>query len=274
MAPDTLLMVQMTLLLLTIGAVGGFLSGLLGVGGGILFVPALYFCLSALGLDDAHAMHVAVGSSLAIICITGASSAFAHYRRGSVDMHHIKLWLPPLVAGVTVGALFAGFVDSMILRAVFAGVTTVICLYMFFAPQQKNPNACLIIPRRIQKAVMTVVGLLSALIGVGGAVMTVPFMHIMGFTMPRAAGTGSALGMIIALPGTVFYIITGLIHHEGLPPYSWGYVNLLAVGIIIPASVLLAPFGVQAAYSLSRNMLRRVFAVVLLIVSARMFMTL
>lgn len=269
-----MLMVQMTALLLTIGAVGGFLSGLLGVGGGILFVPALYFCLSALGLDDAHAMHVAVGSSLAIICITGASSAYAHYRRGSVDTHHIKLWLPPLVSGVAVGALFAGFVDSHILRVVFAAVTTLICLYMLFSRQPKNPTSCRIIPRRIQKAVMSVIGTLSALIGVGGAVMTVPFMHLMGFTMPRAAGTGSALGMIIAVPGMLAYMVTGIIHHEGLPPYSVGYVNLLAVGIIIPVSVILAPFGVQASHSLSRDMLRRVFAVVLMIVSIRMFMTL
>ena len=274
MAADTVLMVQMTALLLTIGAVGGFLSGLLGVGGGILFVPALYFCLSAIGLTDAHAMHVAIGSSLAIISITGASAAFAHYRRGSVDTQHIKLWLPPLVTGVAVGAVFAGFVDSHILRAVFAAVTSLICLYMLFSGQMKNPNACLIIPRRVQKAVMAFVGVISSLIGVGGAVMTVPFMHLMGFPMPRAAGTGAALGMIIALPGMLFYMVTGLIHSEGLPPYSAGYVNLLAVGIIIPVSVLLAPLGVQAAHSLSRDMLRRVFAVVLLIVSLRMFMTL
>lgn len=274
MSPDTLLMVQMVALLLAIGAVGGFLSGLLGVGGGILFVPALYFCLSAMGIAAEHAMHVAVGSSLAVICVTGATSAYSHWRRGGVDTDHIKLWFVPLMSGVGVGAIFAGFVDSHILRVVFAAVTTLICLYMMFSPQPKTPEACLIVPKRIQKMVMAFIGVVASLIGVGGAVMTVPFMHLMGFTMPRAAGTGSALGMIIAVPGTIFYMITGLIHHEGLPPYSFGYVNGLAVGIIIPISVLLAPLGVQAAHSLSRDMLRRVFAVVLLLVSVRMFMTL
>lgn len=140
MPADTLLLVQMSLLLLTIGAVGGFLSGLLGVGGGILFVPALVFCLSAMGLDDKHAMQVAVGSSLTIICITGATSAFAHWRRGSVDMTQVKMWAVPLIAGVGLGALFAGMVDGYILRFLFACITVLICGYMFFAPKPKNPN--------------------------------------------------------------------------------------------------------------------------------------
>lgn len=274
MSPDTLLMVQMVALLVAIGAVGGFLSGLLGVGGGILFVPALFFCLSTVGIAEAHAMHVAVGSSLAIVCVTGATSAFSHWRRGGVDTDHIRLWITPLLAGVGVGAIFAGFVDSHILRVVFAVVTTLICFYMMFSPQPKTPDACLIVPKRIQKMVMAFIGVVASLIGVGGAVMTVPFMHLMGFSMPRAAGTGSALGMIIAVPGTIFYMVTGVLHSEGLPPYSFGYVNGLAVGIIIPVSVLMAPLGVQAAHSLSRDMLRRVFATVLLIVSVRMFMTL
>lgn len=279
MSPDTLLpdsplMAHMVILLLAIGGVGGFLSGLLGVGGGILFVPALFFCLSAMGVAAEHAMHVAVGSSLAIICVTGASSALSHWRRGSVDTDHIRLWVLPLMSGVGVGAVFAGFVDSYILRVVFAAVTTLICFYMMFSPQPKTPDACLIVPRRIQKVVMAFIGVMASLIGVGGAVMTVPFMHLMGFPMPRAAGTGSALGMIIAVPGTLFYMITGLVHHESLPPYSIGYINGLAVGIIIPVSVLAAPLGVQAAHSLSRDMLRRVFAIVLLLVSVRMFMTL
>lgn len=274
MSPDTLLMVQMVALLLTIGAVGGFLSGLLGVGGGILFVPALVFCLSSVGVAAEHAMHVAVGSSLAIICVTGATSALSHWRRGSVDVDMIKLWIMPLMAGVAVGSVFAGFVDSHILRGIFAAVTTFICLYMMFSRQPKSAESCLIVPRRIQKVVMAFIGVLASLIGVGGAVMTVPFMHLMGFPMPRAAGTGSALGMFIAIPGALFYMMTGILHHETLPPYSLGYVNLLAVGIIIPVSVLTAPLGVQAAHNLSRDMLRRVFAVVLLIVSVRMFMTL
>lgn len=274
MSADTLMMIQMIALLLAIGAVAGFLSGLLGVGGGILFVPALFFCLSALGVGSEHAMHVAVGSSLSIICITGASSAFAHWRRGSVDTDHVKLWLVPCAVASVTGALFAGFVHSGILRVVFASVAMLLCLHMLFSHQPKTPEACLIVPKRVQKAVMAVIGMLSSLIGVGGGTMTVPFMHLMGFPMPRAAGTGVAMGMIIAIPSALVYMVTGLFHLDELPPYSAGYVNGLAVGIIAPVSVLMAPFGVQAAHSLSRDMLRRVFAVVLLIVSLRMFMTL
>lgn len=129
-------------------------------------------------------------------------------------------------------------------------------------------------PVRIQKAVMGLIGVISSLIGVGGAVMTVPFMHMMGFTMQRAAGTGAILGLLIAVPGSITYMVTGMFHLDELPPWSLGYVNGMVVGLIIPASILTAPLGVQASYSLSREMLRRVFGVVLLIVSLRMFMTL
>lgn len=274
MTPDTFFIIQMSFLLLAVGAVAGFLSGLLGVGGGIIFVPSLYFCLRAIGLDESHAMHVAVGTSLALICVTGATSAFAHWRRGSVDTESLKKWVLPMIASAIGGSLFAGLVPSGILRVIFACITMVIAVYMFVAGAPKASSFCLVVPVRVQKAVMATIALVSSLIGVGGAVMSVPFMNLMGYPMQRAAGTGAALGLIIALPGSVTYMITGLFHLDELPPYSLGYVNLLGLALIVPSSVLMAPLGVQASHSLPRDMLKRVFAVVLLIVSLRMFMTL
>jgi uncharacterized membrane protein YfcA len=274
MTPDTLFIMQMSVLLLAIGAVAGFLSGLLGVGGGIIFVPALYFCLHAIGVDDSFAMRVAVGTSLSLICVTGATSAFAHWRRGSVDTESLRRWALPLVVSAVCGSLFAGVVNSHVLRIIFACVTVVISIYMFIMGAPKASSFCLVIPVRVQKAVMASIALISSLIGVGGAIMSVPFMVLMGYPMQRAAGTGAALGLMIALPGSVTYMITGLFHLDELPPYSVGYVNLLGLAMIIPASVLLAPLGVQASHSLPRDMLKRVFAVVLMIVSLRMFMTL
>lgn len=274
MQADTLLILQMMILLLTIGAVGGFLSGLLGVGGGILFVPALFFCLGAIGLDEEHAMHVAIGSSLAIVLVTGATSAIAHYRRGAVETDRVRLWAVPMVVGTGAGSFFAGLVDSGILKAIFAIITLIISIYMIFAREVKNPAECRIVPNRIQKMICACIGCVSSMVGIGGAVMTVPFMGYIGIPMHKAVGTGAALGMLIALPGAIAYMITGAFHMESLPPYSLGYVNLLAVGMIVPASVLMAPMGVQASHSLPRYMLRRVFAVVLMIVSVRMFMVL
>lgn len=274
MSADPLLLVKMVALLLSIGAVGGFLAGLLGVGGGIIFTPALAFCLTAMGVGEHHVMQVAVGSSLAIISVTGVMSVFSHWRRGGVDTQSLRLWAPALVTGVAIGGVFAGIAPGHFLRAIFASVTIILSLYMFLTPKPKNPDACLVVPVKIQRLVMLVTGAIAAMIGVGGAVMTVPFMLLMGFPMPRASGTGSATGLIIAVPAAATYIATGLFHPEGLPPYSLGYVNLLAVGLIIPTSLLMAPFGVQASYAMSRDVLRRVFAVVILIVSLRMFMTL
>lgn len=274
MHADTLLILQMSLLLLTIGAVGGFLSGLLGVGGGILFVPALFFCLSHMGLGDGHAMQVAVGSSLAVILVTGSTAAYAHWRRGSVDLERIRIWAVPMVVGVGAGSFFAGIVHGNVLKGVFATLTALIALYMIFARDAKSPSECPIFPNKYQKMVCAFIGFVSSMIGVGGAIMTVPFMNYLGMPMQRSAGTGSALGILIALPGTAAYVIMGLFHMEELPPFSLGYVNFLAVAMMIPASIFTAPWGVQAAHSLPRSMLRRVFAVVMIIVTIRMFMTL
>ena len=275
MTDDTYLILKMMILLLTIGAVGGFLSGLLGVGGGILFVPALFFCMTAIGFDEAHAMHIAIGTSLAVVLVTGGTSAFGHYHRGGVDMDRVRAWAPALVSGVLGGAFIAGIASTGMLKASFALITFFIAVYMFFARSPSlTPDKCPIVPGRVQRSLCAVIGTLSSMIGVGGAIMTVPFMSYMGMPIHRAVGTGAALGILISIPGTLGYMLMGLWHLDELPPYSVGYVNLLAVAMIIPASILLAPMGVQASYTLPRSILRRVFSVMLIIVSVRMFMTL
>jgi uncharacterized protein len=265
---------ELVILLLAIGVAGGFLSGLLGVGGGILFVPALYFCLTSVGVDAGHAMHVAVGSSLAIVFATGATSATGHYRRGAVDMALVRLWGPFIVGGVVAGFLFASAVPGSVLKAIFAGLTLLIAFYMAFTGDREVTSASYILPLKLQRAACTAIGMVSSMIGVGGAILTVPLMSVIGTPMPRAVGTGAALGILISFPGMLGYMATGMLHSEILPPFSIGFVNLLAVGMIIPASMLLAPVGVKFSHTLDRRMLRRVFAVVLVIVSLRMFMTL
>lgn len=273
-ADSSLPILHLVLLLLAIGGAGGFLSGLLGVGGGILFVPALFFAMSAIGLDTQYAMHIAVATSLLIVFATGATSAVAHYRRGVVEMPRVRSWGPFILAGVMVGALFAASVNGEILKRVFAGITFLISLYMAFGREKNSGEASPFLTARVQHVLCVIIGMISSMIGVGGAILTVPMMSYSGTPMQKAVGTGAALGMIISLPGTLGYMAGGLLHDmQGLPPYSVGYVNFMAAAMIVPTAMLLAPVGVKISHAMPRAMLRRVFAVVLLIVSARMFMS-
>ena len=272
--PATPSLPEILALLLCIGGAGGFLSGLLGVGGGILFVPALYFAMAGFGVDPKHMMHLAVGTSFAIVFATGTVSALGHHRRGSVDVALVRSWSLFIVSGVIVGSFFATAVNGDVLKRIFAGVTFVLALYMAFGPSKPGAHEKNILTRKIQQGICVGIGMVSSMIGVGGAILTVPMMSYIGTPMTRAMGTGAALGMLISLPATISYILGGLPHMSELPPYSAGYVNLLAVALIIPASMYMAPYGVKASHTLPQAMLRRVFAAVMMIVSLRMLMTL
>jgi uncharacterized protein len=274
MADTSMIPAELILLLLAIGCVGGFLSGLLGVGGGIIFVPALFFSLSSLGFSEEHAMHIAIGSSLAVVMATGSMSAFSHYKRGGVDMAILRAWAVPIVIGVLLGAVVASSVKSAVLKEIFAGMTLLIALYMAFSKDRTDVVPLRFLTVAVQKGLSAVIGLVSAMLGVGGAILTVPLMTYIGLPMPRAVGTGAALGVAVAVPGVLSYMVTGFLSGESLPPWSIGYVNLLTVAMIIPSSMLLAPLGVKVSHNMPRAMLRRVFAVVLMIVSVRMFLSL
>ena len=274
LSADTMSLLNIMLLLLGIGAVSGFLSGLLGVGGGVLFVPALFFALTSLGYDPEYAMHIALGSSLLIVFATGSTSAYQHYKRGAVDLDRVKIWGPFITAGVITGSFFAAMVPGEYLKKIFAAVTLLIAIYMAVGKEPVAGAVVRTIQLKIQKMLCLMIGGISSMIGVGGAILTIPLMTYIGVPMQRAVGTGAALGILISLPGALTYMITGALQPQDLPPYSIGYVNFLAVVAIVPASVLLAPMGVKAAHKMPRAMLRRVFAAVLMIVSIRMMMTL
>lgn len=273
MSPELTLHIELILILVFIGIAGGFLSGLLGVGGGIVFVPALYFCLTAFGVGPEHAMHISVGTSLASILVTGASSAFWHQKKGSIDFIVIKNWWPYIVAGTVAGTFFASSVDGHTLRKLFTIVTILIAIYMTFSKEDAIEPATHRVSITTEKAAAAFIGIISSLIGIGGAILSVPFMTYIGVPMRKAVGTGGAIGCVIALPAMIGYVLSGLPHADELPPYSFGFVNLLAVAIIIPLSMFLSPVGVHVSHSVRRNALRRIFAVMLVIVSLRMFMS-
>ncbi|EDQ03190.1 hypothetical protein DSM14862_03877 (plasmid) [Sulfitobacter indolifex] len=252
----------------TAGIFGGILAGLLGVGGGIVIVPALYLALSTAGMDPAITMQVAVGTSLATIVFTSLSSGYGHFKRGAIDMDLLKLWAPSLLVGVVIGALLGGYVSGLILVAVFATVAALVAIDMIFRKTKDDPT-----PRGFAKPIWAVLGVitggLSAMMGIGGGTIGVPLLNFLGYDIRRAVGTSAAIGFIIGLPGAVVYALTGL-GAEGLPPFSLGYVNLAAAAIIIPLTSSFAHVGVKLAHSIPRRALRFAFGIFLMITSLRM----
>jgi len=255
--------------MLCVGVVGGVMAGLLGVGGGIVIVPVLYHFLTAMGVEEALRMHVAVATSLMSIIATAASSSRSHYKKGSVDIALLKFWGPALAVGVIIGSLIGGFADGRVLTSVFAVVALGVAGNMIFVRDkedgaQKNP------PKSVWAVLGVTAGSLSAMMGIGGGTLCVPILNYLGYDIRRAVGTASAIGLIIALPGTVSYIMAG-VGVEGRPPFSLGYANLLAAALLIPMTVLCAPLGAQLAHRIPRRALRFCFGVFLAVTSARMF---
>lgn len=254
------------------GVIGGFVAGLLGVGGGIVIVPVLYFVLGGVGVPDAVRMKVAVATSLATIVFTSLSSARSHYRRDAVDFSLLKSWGVPIFAGVVCGTAVGGQVNGNVLTAVFAIVALLVALNMLF--RADNSALASDFPNGVVKAIAGVfVGLISAMMGIGGGTLSVPILTAFGFDIRRAVGTASAIGFIIAIPGTVGYAIAGW-NAAGLPAGSVGYVNLIALVALIPLTMLVAPLGAKAAHVIPRRMLSYSFAAFLGITSLRMFIDL
>ncbi|WP_375698151.1 sulfite exporter TauE/SafE family protein [Pseudophaeobacter sp. TrK17] len=251
------------------GVVGGILAGLLGVGGGIVIVPALYLALSLTGMDSALTMQVAVGTSLATIVFTSLSSGYGHYRKGAIDMGLLKLWAPSILIGVLIGGVLGGGVSGKVLIAVFAVVAAIVALDMILRTGADSAT-----PRSFAKPVWAalgvVAGAISAMMGIGGGTVCVPLLNFLGYDIRKAVGTSAAIGFVIGVPGALIYMATGF-GAEGLPPFSFGYVNLFLAAVIIPLSTSFARVGVKLAHSIPRRALRLAFGVFLMLTSARMF---
>lgn len=260
------------LVLLFTGAVAGTLAGLLGVGGGIVIVPVLFNMFGVLDLPDETAMHMAVGTSLATIVPTSLSSMRAHLKRYSVDFELLRLWVIPIFAGAMLGAVIAGFVKGVVLTAVFAVIAALVAVNMASRTGLRVAEALPV--SRIKNALLSfVIGTFSVMMGIGGGTLSVPVLSAFNFPIHRAVGTASALGLAIAIPGVIGFLIAGWAVPDR-PPYSIGYINLIGFGLIFPMTVLTAPLGARIAHRLSRVWLRRAFALFLAITATRMFLRL
>jgi uncharacterized membrane protein YfcA len=252
---------------LGIGAAVGFLAGLLGIGGGMVMVPMLFFVLSAKGFPAQHLMHFALGTGLATIAFTSLSSVRAHHRHGGVDWPVARAMAPGIVMGSLGAALVAGFIPTRPLAVFFTAFMFYASAQMFFerkpVPARRLPGA----PGLF--AAGAGIGGASAILAAGGAFLSIPFLVRCNVPLRRAIGTAAANGFPIAVAGTVGYVIQGL-RAPGLPDWTLGYVYLPALALIVVASIPMAPFGARLAHRLPVRRLRVVFSLMLLALALRM----
>ncbi|MBO0904001.1 sulfite exporter TauE/SafE family protein [Jiella sonneratiae] len=260
-------LVPLVLTLLLAAAAAGFLAGLFGIGGGAIFVPVLYQTFEALGVSHLVSMHLAVGSSIAIIVPTSLRSLASHLKRGAVDTALLKRWLVPIPLGAVAGALLASVASSAELRGIFAVLAFVLGLKMLIGRLTMQLGDDL--PGPVGRSVAgVVIGLLSSLMGIGGGVLNNTFMTLYGRPIHQAVATSAGVGALIAVPGLVTYVVGGW-GEPALPALSFGYVNAFAVAVVAPASILAVPLGASLAHRLSRRQLELGFGSFLLIVALR-----
>lgn len=251
-----------------LGCVAGFLAGLLGIGGGVVLVPGFLALFHWLYPDANQLMHVAVATSLAIIVPTGFSSARAHYKHGAVRVDLLKIIGPGVLAGALAGSFLADGLASATLKAVFAVTLVFLALIMQIDFRALNVRP-FSIRRPIGLCAGAGIGGISALMGIGGATLSVPFLTLSGVSIRQAVGTASAIGFLLSVPGVSGFVIGGL-NETGLPPWGFGYIHLPALAAVLPFSVLIAPLGARLAHRLPVAMLKRIFSVFILLVAARM----
>jgi len=265
MAPEMLLLAGVLLLA---GFASGIIAGLLGVGGGVILVPALFQTFLFFDLPAHLQTHMADRTPLAIICFTGTQSARSHLRRGAVDMDIVKSWGGFIAVGALTGAVAARFIAPAGLKIIFATLCLSMAARMLLSKNGGEAGAAKI-GAAVQKGLAGLIGFFSALMGIGGGTLSVPLLNAAGRDVHRAVGTSSLLGVIIAVPATLGFIVGGWSLPE-LPPMAFGYVNALACVRMGPARRAGAPLGVRMAHRLSKRALTNIFAGFLLLSGGRM----
>lgn len=262
--------IYLFVILCGLAGVAGFLAGLLGIGGGLVLVPGLYFTFISLGYESDHLMHVTIGTSLGTIMATGLSSALAHHKKGAVDFDIIRKLAPGLILGVIIGSLIASIVNSLWLKCFFVPALFILALLMLVNP--KNTVIQKTLPPHFMTTPITcIIGIISSLMGIGGAALNVPFMTLFQVPVHKAIGSASAMGILVAITGTIGFFLIGLgENHTSLPPFTYGYINILALAIIMPITILVAPFGVRVAHIASVSRLKKIFSIFLFFLGFRM----
>lgn len=257
---------------LLLGAFVGFFAGLFGIGGGLVLVPVLSLLFEAQHLTAQNNLHLlALGTSMSAIVLSAAFSAHTHHQHGAVNFSIVRTITPGLLLGTALGTLFASHVSPVYLTGFFA-------LFVYFAALQMlfnlKPKAARQLPERLAMTLVgTGIGAISSLVSIGGGAISVPFMLRHNIPLTQAIGTSAALGLPIAIGGTIGYIATGLAL-DSLPANTLGFVYLPALFWVALASMLTTPLGAKATHRLPLKLLRRGFALLLLVLATKMLLKL
>ena len=251
-------------------AVAGFMAGLLGVGGGIIMVPALYYAFTVLDFDIITRMHLSVGTSLAIIIPTSIISTKTHMEYDAVDFKMVKSFGLFILAGVIAGTFLAVNMKTPALVLFFSIFAFIVGLFFIFLREQlvENPKA---ISNFVKKISGVIIGFISVPLGIGGGSLMVPFMRTFGYDIRKSIGTAAAVGFLIALSGTITMITGGKIINNVSSPFSFGYINLLGFIVFVPVTMIMARIGAKAVYKINKKLLSKIFGTFLILVSIRSF---
>ena len=251
-------------------AVAGFMAGLLGVGGGIIIVPALYYAFTVLDFELVTRMHLAVGTSLAIIIPTSIISTKTHMEYDAVDFKMVKSFGIFILLGVIAGTFLAVNLKTPTLVLFFSIFAFMVGLFFIFLREKlvENPKTISNIVKNISGII---IGFISIPLGIGGGSLMVPFMRTFGYDIRKSIGTAAAVGFLISLSGTITMIAGGKIIDNINTPFSVGYINLLGFAVFVPVTMIMARLGAKAVYKIDKKLLSKIFGTFLLIVSIRSF---
>ena len=247
----------------------GFVAGLFGIGGGLITVPFLYYIFGSLGIDQQYLMHLAVGTSFAIIIPTSIVSVLTHNKFKAVDFDIVKNYGLFVVLGVIIGTIFAASLKTKSLVLFFSIIILILGVYLLLI-KEKEQNIIVKMKLYLKVILGFLVGFISAPMGIGGAIMNVPILKFFGYSINKAIGSAAAIGFLIALFGAMGFLISGNYLNSSLP-LSVGFINIPAFLIFIPITTFMARIGAKTVHSIDKNKISKLFGIFLLIVSIKFF---
>ncbi|MEK9717009.1 MAG: sulfite exporter TauE/SafE family protein [Pelagibacteraceae bacterium] len=263
-------LIKLVMVLAVAATVSGFMAGLLGVGGGIIMVPALYYAFGVLHFDPLTIMHLSLGTSLAIIIPTSVMSTKTHMEYNAVDFKLIKSFGIFVAFGVLLGTIFASNLETP--RLVFIFSVFAFCVGLFFIFfREKLGEQPRDIPFQIKSLIGSFIGFISVPLGIGGGSLSVPFMRLFGYSIRNAIGTSAAIGFVISVVGAVSMSFSGSFFDEVKSPLTIGYVSIPGFLVFVPVTMLMAPIGARLVHKIEKKLLSRIFGCFLIVISIRSF---
>jgi uncharacterized membrane protein YfcA len=245
----------------------GFVAGLFGIGGGLITVPFLFYIFNSLGIDQQYVMHLAVGTSFAIIIPTSIVSVLTHHKFNAVDFNVVKNYGIFVIVGVIIGTIFAATFKTKSLVLFFSIVILFLGIYLLLI-KEKDQNIISEMKLYLKIILGSIVGFISAITGIGGAVMNVPILKFFGYSINKAIGSAAAIGFLIALFGAIGFLITGSYLRTNIP-LSIGFLNIPAFLIFIPITTFMARIGARTVHKIDKSKISKYFGIFLLFISAK-----